>query len=147
MRLLVLCAALLALGVSACGDENETPTTTSASTALPLTVERSGGVAGINDKLVVRADGTGTFTSNNDAAQELTADDTARVRSALRELVFSGLDERYEPPSGTQIADGIDYKFSAGGDTIVVEEMAEDVPDPLDALKAAAATAMNDAEE
>jgi hypothetical protein len=143
VRLLAVSAALLALVVAGCGDENDTPTTTNASTALPLTVERTGGEAGINDKLVVRADGTATFTSNS-GARVLAAEETARVRSALRELVFSGLDERYEPPDGTQIADGIDYTFSAGGDTIVVEEMAADVPEPLEALKAAAAQAMND---
>lgn len=144
MRLLVLCAALVALGVSACGDGDDTPTTTNVSTALPLTIERSGGEAGIDESLVVRTDGTGTFTPDDGVAQELTANQTARIRSALRELVFSGLDERYEPPNGTQIADGIDYTFRAGGDTIVVEEMAEDVPEPLDELKAAAAQAMSE---
>jgi hypothetical protein len=143
MRLLALCSTLLVFGASACGDENGTPTTTSVSTALPLTVERSGGVAGIHDTLVVRADGTGTFTPRDGAGEELTADETARVRSALRELVFAGLHLRYEPPNGTQVADGIDYTFSAGGDTIVVEEMAEDVPEALDELKAAAAAAMS----
>src|SRR4051794_23393805 len=138
MRILVLLATVSALIVAGCGDdENPTETTVNQSTALPLTVERSGGVAGIRDKLVVRADGTGTVVSRDGATRKLTAEETRAVRSALRELVFAGLHDEYGPPEGVGVADGIDYAFTAGGDTIVVKEMAEDVPEPLLTLKAA----------
>jgi hypothetical protein len=102
MRPFVLAATALALVLVGCGDEPATRTTVSESTALPVTIERTGGEAGIRDTLVVRPDGTGTLTSR----------------------------------------DGIDDTFSAWDDTIVVEELAEDVPVPLLALKRAAGEVM-----
>jgi hypothetical protein len=133
---------LVGLGVIACGDENGTPTTTSVSTALPLKVERSGGVAGIQDTLVVRPDGSGTVTVSG-TDEKLAPDETTALRRAMRELVFAGLQERYVPPEGTVVSDGIDYAFTAGGRTVVVEEMADDVPGPLMRLKSAAAAVMS----
>jgi len=145
MRLLLLLTAVLAVLIAGCGDAEQEPakTTVNESTALPLTVEREGGVAGIQQRLVVRRDGTGTITSPREPARELSTAETAAVRRALRELVFDGLDERYGPPDGTMVADGIDYAFTAGGRTIVVQEMAEDVPEALGELKRAAGEAMN----
>ena len=144
MRPVLLIALLAASLVAGCGtDDTPTETTINVSTALPLTVERTGGVAGIEERLVVRADGTGTITTRDAAARELTADETAAVRRALRELVFDGLDERYGPPEGTVVSDGIDYAFTAGGRTIVVEELAEDVPEALAELRRAAGTLLS----
>jgi hypothetical protein len=144
MRRFALVATVLALLVAGCGDEDEpgTKTTISESTALPVTIERSGGVAGIHDTLVVRPDGTGTLTSRDGTTRKVAAGDTTGVVAAMRELIFDGLDERYSPPEGTMVSDGIDYTFSAWGDTITVEEMAEDVPAPLVRLKSAAARVM-----
>src|SRR3954454_1767132 len=101
MRILVLAATLFALVVAGCGEEdNPTETTINESTALPLTVERTGGEAGVREELVVRADGSGTVTTNDGTTRRLTADETTAVRSALRELVFAGLDDRYTPKEG-----------------------------------------------
>lgn len=144
MRSLVLLAtSLAAVLLAGCGEEHKTLTTISESTALPITVERSGGVAGIHDTLVVHRNETGTLTSSDGSTRKLSADETGPVRSALRELVFGGLDRHYGPPEGVEVADGIDYTFSAWGDTIVVEDMADDVPSPLEQLKTASARVMD----
>jgi hypothetical protein len=144
MRPLVLAATVLALALIGCGDDEQTArTTVSESTALPVTIERSGGVAGIHDTLVVRPDGTGTLTARDGTTRQLSAEETTAVVAAMRELVFAGLERRYGPPQGTMVSDGIDYTFSAWDDTIVVEELAEDVPAPLLALKGAAAEVMD----
>jgi hypothetical protein len=144
MRPFVLAATVLALALIGCGDDEQTArTTVSESTALPVTIERSGGVAGIHDTLVVRPDGTGTLTASDGTTRQLSAEETTAVVAAMRELVFAGLERRYGPPQGTMVSDGIDYTFSAWDDTIVVEELAEDVPAPLLALKGAAAEVMD----
>jgi hypothetical protein len=144
MRPFVLAATVLALALIGCGDDEQTArTTVSESTALPVTIERSGGVAGIHDTLVVRPDGTGTLTERDGTTRQLSAEETTGVVAAMRELVFAGLERRYGPPEGTMVSDGIDYTFSAWDDTIVVEELAEDVPAPLLALKGAAAEVMD----
>jgi len=145
MRLLATAAVLLCAAVTACGDAEgtATPTTVSASTALPLVVERSGGVAGLHEGLLVRRNGTGTLTPTRGRPRRLSRADTARVRAALRELDFRGLKPRYGPPEGTVVADGIDYRFRAGGRTIVVLELAENVTAPLERLRAAAAAVMS----
>jgi hypothetical protein len=143
MRPFVLAATALALVLVGCGDEPATRTTVSESTALPVTIERTGGEAGIRDTLVVRPDGTGTLTSRAGPTRTVRAGETAGVVSAMRELVFGGLERRYGPPEGTVVSDGIDYTFSAWDDTIVVEELAEDVPVPLLALKRAAGEVMD----
>jgi hypothetical protein len=145
MRPFVLAATVLAVLLAGCGDDAQTTkTTVSQSTALPVTIERSGGVAGIHDTLVVRADGTGTLTSRDGTTRKVSADDTTGVVAAMRQLVFPGLERRYGPPEGTMVSDGIDYTFSAWEDSIVVEEMAEDVPAPLVDLKGAAARVMDE---
>jgi hypothetical protein len=144
MRPFVLAATVLAVLLAGCGDDAQTTkTTVSQSTALPVTIERSGGEAGIHEWLVVRPAGTGTLTSRDGTTRKVSADETTGVVAAMSELVFGGLERRYGPPEGTMVSDGIDYTFSAWEDTIVVEEMAEDVPEALDELKAAAAAAMS----
>jgi hypothetical protein len=144
MRPLVLLATLLAALLAGCGEEDKTTLTTiSESTALPITVERSGGVAGIHDRLVVHRDETGTLTRSDGTKRKLTAEETSGVRAALREIVLQGLDRRYSPPSGVEVADGIDYTITGGGVTIVVEDQADDVPSRLEILRLAAADVMN----
>jgi hypothetical protein len=139
----LLAVLALALALGGCGGADKTPTTISAGTPLPITVKRSGGVAGIQETLRVRRDGSGTFSASDGTTRRLTPEDTDAIRRTLREFPFAGLDERYAAPAGVQVSDGIDYAFTAGGRTIVVQDMAEDVPSALLRLKTAAAEAMN----
>jgi hypothetical protein len=138
-----LAVLALALALGGCGGADKTPTTISAGTPLPLTVQRSGGVAGIHETLRVRRDGSATVRARGGATRRLTPQDTDAIRRTLREFPFAGLHERYAPPAGVQVSDGIDYTFTAGGRTIVVQEMAEGVPSALVRLKTEAAEAMN----
>ncbi|HEY8581370.1 MAG TPA: hypothetical protein VIL49_00425, partial [Capillimicrobium sp.] len=62
-----------------------------------LVVERTGGIAGVQDRLVVRADGSGLVTHRGGPRERLTPADTRAVRRALRHAGFADLDARYEP--------------------------------------------------
>lgn len=109
----------------------------------PLTIKRSGGIAGIQDTLVVQPGGRGTLTHRGGDRTRLTPAQTRPLRAALRASDFGDLDARYEPRGGVVVSDGIDYVFRSGGHTVAVKELAEGVPARLERLKRAAADLMN----
>ena len=76
-----LCSAAAVLGLTACGSQGA-PTTTTPPSVFPLTITRTGGIAGFQDVLVVSSDGLVSVTQkghaprqcrlNPDAAKRLT---------------------------------------------------------------------------
>jgi len=59
----ILCStAILAAAISACGGSATTPTTSSLPAVFPVTITRSGGIAGFQDVLVVAGDGVVSMT-------------------------------------------------------------------------------------
>ena len=98
------CSIVLLFGAAACGTERydpnaqgQTPTTSAtpepsaSSTAgdvqmsMPLTLKRTGGIAGFNDNLTVNADGTATLTSRG--RKPLTCTVAAETFSKLNQAI------------------------------------------------------------
>jgi hypothetical protein len=105
----------------------------SASAAGPLlTAQRTGGIAGVQDRLVVRADGRATVTHRDGGAGHLAPARTRDLRMALRQARFSTLARVYKPR--LVVNDGFVYELRSGGHTVRVEEGAEHVPVRLQRL-------------
>ncbi len=108
-----------------------------AATAAPrLVVERSGGVAGVQDRLVLGVRGVATVTHRTGAPVRLAPQRTRALRRALRASGFETLAPVYKP-IGT-VADGFVYALRHRGRTVRVEDAAEGVPARLQALVTAA---------
>ena len=103
-----------------------------ASAAPRLVMHRTGGVAGVNDTMVIGARGVGTVTQNGGTPVRLRADQTRAARRALRAARFDTLDRVYAP-KGT-VADGFVYVLRHHGRSVRVEDGADDVPARLQAL-------------
>jgi hypothetical protein len=85
-----------------------------------LVFTRTGGLAGTNDRLVVRPDGAWTLTSKSGTKEgKLTAAELAALKSTLDQVGFSKL-----PKVNTNgnVADGYKYSVSYGGDEVVAED-------------------------
>jgi hypothetical protein len=141
MRLLSLCAALPALGVSmrrvALAVVAALLVAAPAAGAAPrLVVERTGGFAGVHDRLVIGPTGAATVTHRNGATERLAASRTRAARRALREARFPTLAAVYKPR--LMVNDGFVYVLRSSGHRVRVEQGAENVPrrlrDLLDAV-------------
>jgi hypothetical protein len=126
MRLFVLAAILLAVAVPA-----------TAAAAPRLVVERSGGIAGVRDRLVIGPDGAARVTHRDGATRRLPAKRTRAVRAALRAARLATLDAAYRPRG--VVNDGFVYDLRSGGHRVHVEQGADGVPRRLQALIDAAA--------
>jgi hypothetical protein len=107
-----------------------------AAAAPRLTVERTGGIAGVHDRLVIGKHGGATVTHRDGAAERLPAARTWAVRRALRAARFATLAPAYRPPG--VINDGFTYVLRSGGHRVRVEQGAENVPRRLRDLISAA---------
>jgi hypothetical protein len=103
-----------------------------ASAAPALVAQRTGGIAGVQDRLVVRADGSATVTHRDGGARRLGAARTRAVRTALRAARFPTLAPLYQPEG--VVNDGFTYVLRAGGRTVRVDQGAEHVPARLQRL-------------
>ncbi len=103
--------ALLALCVIGC-------TGTASQVSSPLIdYHRSGGIRGIDDRLVIRDDGTATLSRNGKSSEvTVTSDVMDRLRRALGQSQFGGLRSEYEAPRGG--ADMYDYAITHNGHTV-----------------------------
>jgi hypothetical protein len=98
----------------------------------PMTVARSGGIAGVNDVVEIAPDGSARVTRRNGevAACTPSADAVARLRAIDLRAIGSG------PPKHT-IADAFSYTVTTAGSTVSVEE-GNLGAGPIDLLSAAA---------
>jgi hypothetical protein len=127
MRLACVVLALLAIAAPA-----------GAAAAAPrLVVERSGGIAGVRDRLVIGPHGAARVTHRDGATQRLPAPRTRAVRAALRAARFSTLAAAYRPRG--VVNDGFVYDLRSGAHRVHVEQGADGVPRRLQALIDAAA--------
>ena len=103
--------ALLALCVIGC-------TGTASQVSSPLIdYHRSGGIRGIDDRLVIRDDGTATLSRNGKSSEiTVTSDVMDRLRRALGQSQFGGLRSEYEAPRGG--ADMYDYAITHNVHTV-----------------------------
>ena len=116
--------ALVLLAVTGCGGGAD-PSSDSALTG-PVTLERSGGIAGIQEQLVVAEDGTATFTSKRLRAREVPVSDPQldALVTALRGWDAVPEDQRFDG----QIADAIASTVTYAGHTVTTETSAEQDP-------------------
>jgi hypothetical protein len=105
---------------------------TPATAAPRLVVERSGGIAGVHDRLVIGPHGAARVTHRDGTTQRLPASRTRAVRSALRAARFATLATAYRPRG--VVNDGFVYDLRAGGHRVHVEQGADGVPQRLQAL-------------
>ena len=103
--------AILALCVIGC-------TGTASQVSSPLIdYHRSGGIRGIDDRLVIRDDGTATLSRNGKSSEiTVTSDVMDRLRRALGQSQFGGLRSEYEAPRVG--ADMYDYAITHNGHTV-----------------------------
>lgn len=95
---LLCCTALVVAATAACGSA-PTPGTASQPEVFPLTVTRTGGIAGFRDVMVVAGDGLVTLTRQGQRPQRcrLTAHAAGRLSTAASQVPWS----RVTPASGS----------------------------------------------
>lgn len=94
----VLCSAATVLAMTACGSPTGSTgstgrTGTSPPSVFPLTITRTGGIAGFNDVLVVSGDGLVTVTQKGQAKRQcrLTAEAAKRLSAAAAKVPWADL--------------------------------------------------------
>ncbi|MFJ8130936.1 hypothetical protein [Streptomyces hydrogenans] len=119
-------AAALVVAVGGCADADGggsapggtvSPGTASGATADPrsgavlVEVAVSGGYAGVDNRLVVREDGSWTLTSRRGEPRtgRMTSEGLAELRDALRDPAYARVPER---PSDPPVADGFRYSVT-----------------------------------
>jgi hypothetical protein len=110
-----------------------------AADAALLTATRTGGIAGVQDRVVVRADGTGVRTDRAQKRIALRASQTRVARSALSRARFATLKTVYTPPGGVVVSDGFTITLTHGGHRVTVEQGVEHLPARLERLLTAVA--------
>ncbi|MFF9338315.1 hypothetical protein ACF1CG_00920 [Streptomyces sp. NPDC014773] len=78
----------------------------------------SGGFAGVDNRLVVREDGSWTLTSRSGEPRtgRMSAEGLAELRAALQDPAYARVPER---PSGPAVADGFRYSVTHDGRLVV----------------------------
>ena len=123
-------AGLLAVGVMACGTEQspgakvETPSA-SPSTAptdqqltSAITYQRTGGFAGLNDKLVIQPDGTATLTTRRDGTFKCQVNQGALAQlSVATNAISSTSTPTGKPSPKTPVPDALYYSITVDGQT------------------------------
>ncbi|MDG6104376.1 hypothetical protein Daura_10960 [Dactylosporangium aurantiacum] len=136
--------ALLALALTGCADEAKdatagasgTPSTSAAAPASAsassstsagpgatdtlLIFTRQGGLAGTNDRLVVRPDGAWTLTTKAGTKEgKLTPAELTAIKGALEQVGFSKLPTAN---GSTNVADGYTYTITYGGHEVTAKD-------------------------
>jgi hypothetical protein len=128
-------AVALALGVAGCGsDPGDDSAPENPQAAGPLVVyEKTGGVAGVRERLEVRGDGAALLSVGYQPPVirrfELDESDLDRLRELLAEADFAGVD----PGPGIGCADCFQYEIEYEGTTTAFAEIAG-IPDSVGEL-------------
>jgi hypothetical protein len=97
---------------------SESPTSAPARASFPLRVERTGGVAGFHDMLVIQDDGSVVADSKRGQVScTLDAASLAVLNTAAR-----GIHLNDQPTPGTSVADGMTVTFSARFGTLGIDD-------------------------
>ena len=98
----ILCSAALVVAMTAaCGGSATTPTRQSQPTVFPLTITRTGGIAGFRDVLVVAGDGLVSVTRKGQAPRrcQLTPTALKRLTTAASQMPWSRISPASTHPS------------------------------------------------
>lgn len=110
MKFKAVWVMLIVLGVFLAGCASNAPTTL-------LEYQRTGGIAGLDDRLVIDSAGKATLTRKGEATSfTLNADVIKALTDELEAVNFSQLDAEYLP--GQAGADLFDYRLTYGGHTV-----------------------------
>ncbi|UGS36309.1 hypothetical protein [Capillimicrobium parvum] len=129
-------AALVAVGLALAGAGAG-----HASARTLIEADRTGGFAGVDDHLVVRVGGAGTYTGRDGRHRPLRPAATREVRRVLRGSDFASLRGSYRPRG--VVADAFEYRISYRGRTVVYVDGAENVPDRLSRILSALSDLMS----
>jgi hypothetical protein len=134
----VLAAALLAAAVAGCGGRGDDPESgpvalpSPGATLPPLTVECTGGVGGVEERLVVGAGGTVTGSHRYPPGTKTTRLDPDE-RAALADALRRAAARTYQPAYQTDnVWDVFQYRIQIDTVTISADELA--IPRPLAAI-------------
>ena len=124
---LVTCCALLLLLVTSCAKKPK-PVTEPAE-LQHLVYHRTGGFAGVDDRLEIKPDGRAGGARRGERPRELrlTRTQTTLIADALRG--FESLESNYPAPRGA--ADGFNYELRYGRKRVTASEANPDVPPRL----------------
>jgi hypothetical protein len=115
----------LAAGCAGSGSPGETSVTPPA---VPISITRTGGIAGVNQSIQIATDGTWTYTDNRKNQREtgaLTADQRLQVLRFVKDPAFAEqLAKAAKADSGC--ADGFHYTISTGGESTSFEDCGTD---------------------
>jgi hypothetical protein len=128
----VILAALLLLAAG-CGSDEEAEPSGDAKLSGPLTFERGGGIAGRQDRLVVRPDGSATLTvRDKPKSVTLTDEELNTVVTDVEGADLGSLpaDSTTKPP----VPDAFGYRIDYAGDTVTTDDPG--MPKELRALAA-----------
>jgi hypothetical protein len=100
-----------------------------ASARTLIEADRTGGFAGVDDHLVVRVGGGGTYTDRDGKHYALRPATTRDARRVLRESNFASLKRSYRPLRG--VADAFEYRITYRGHTVTYVDGARGVPQRL----------------
>jgi len=122
---LVVPLAVALLALTGCVEQTKplpevsnTPTSAPPSANFPLRVERTGGVAGFHDLLVIQEDGSVVADSKGGQVScTIDAANLAALNSAAR-----GIRQNDQPTAGTTVADGMTVTFSARFGTLGIDD-------------------------
>lgn len=82
-----------------------------------LEYQRTGGIAGLDDRLVIDSAGKATLTrKGQEASFTVSADELKAIQDELEKVNFSGLEAEYLPVNPG--ADLFDYRLTYGGQTV-----------------------------
>lgn len=124
----ILCLAAVALFAAGCGSsaepgDSDGPVQTDGSL---VTYSRTGGVAGLDERLRINPDGTATLAYgepvDTEREFELTSAERERITSLLEEADFDSMPAN---PGPTGCADCFVYTVEYGGESVTYDDVAE----------------------
>lgn len=103
--------------------------TTSAATGPPgVSLTRSGGIAGVNQTIVIGADGAWTYTDKRSSATSSGQFTPAQVMQLAQLILDPRVAQEVLMSSGTVCNDTFDYTLAVGAQSTTFEDCGEDRP-------------------
>jgi hypothetical protein len=122
---IILCACIIVAAVllSGCIGQKKQTEVQPEPPAVLVTYERTGGIAGLDDRLVIFDNGAGVLMSRSGSTEiSLTRLDMARINALFSEAQFSMLQANY--PAFHTNANMVKYTISYHGKTVTVQDSA-----------------------
>jgi hypothetical protein len=109
------------------GSGTNGPGTTSATSpaAVPVSMSRTGGIAGVNQSIEIAADGTWVYTNKRNNQSEtgtLTAAQRAELQRLVSDPAFSADLGQRAVPKGKPCSDGFQYTIGTTGEKVSFEQ-------------------------